>query len=494
MAGRVSDFTANATILTLKNNREQFIPGILREVDELDTGRQPAYWGQRKLAIDEIQFLTLYWDPVKVPNPVVVYAGAAPGIHIHFLRLLFPTIVWHLYDPSDQWAIFADNQLIFVHREYFTDTIAQEWANGSDKNRLFFISDIRSTDIGTIERDLLAKAGIELDRTDRPVGDRTVIENIFQQASSAERDALWADMESQARWVRLLKPIKALLKFKMPFIDNRVNQQKNYLKGTVFFRAWGPPRSTETSLVPDDPIEGVYPMGEWSTLEYEEWLTYHRNVVRRRNTYYNPMTKDLSAIDAPELLNDFDSNLEFFVFRSYLLSRRLEDPSLRGADVGPKTVLLSRMLTQVLNEHPAQVIGIDGTLVPIRAKAYRSLDGIRQTVRQVQAMPSIRWRETHNSLSETTKEMIRRKRDLTTIAPTIPSASSSTSTSSASLVAPSVNPVNVLAAARAAISAPAPVTVPRSQTRARGVPMLNRPKPTPSVAPVITNQLDLILE
>ena len=45
-----------------------------------------VHWGQRKLLIAELEFLTFFWDPEIVPHPTIVYAGAAGGDHIPLRR------------------------------------------------------------------------------------------------------------------------------------------------------------------------------------------------------------------------------------------------------------------------------------------------------------------------------------------------------------------------------------------------------------------------
>src|SRR5260221_10941961 len=52
--------------------------------------RTSVSFGQLKLLMCELEFLTIYWKPNKVPNPIVVYAGASSGVHINILTKLFP--------------------------------------------------------------------------------------------------------------------------------------------------------------------------------------------------------------------------------------------------------------------------------------------------------------------------------------------------------------------------------------------------------------------
>ena len=55
-----------------------------------------AHWGQRKLFLSELYFLTKYAGLSKN----VIYAGAAPGKHTKYLATLFPEHKFILVDPS----------------------------------------------------------------------------------------------------------------------------------------------------------------------------------------------------------------------------------------------------------------------------------------------------------------------------------------------------------------------------------------------------------
>ena len=60
------------------------------------------HWGQRKLLLTEIEFLTMYFEKKTNDKPTyVIYAGAAPGNHILYLSKLFPTVHFELYDPRN---------------------------------------------------------------------------------------------------------------------------------------------------------------------------------------------------------------------------------------------------------------------------------------------------------------------------------------------------------------------------------------------------------
>lgn len=244
-----------------------------------------THWGQRKLGMALIQFLTFYWDPETNPNPIVVYAGAAPGTNISIVSELFPRIQWELYDPND-FDIKA-NDKIHIHQEYFTDDIAKKWAN---RNDILFISDIR--------RSIYTEDSVQI----------------------KSELTIWEDMQSQARWYGIMKPIKAQLKFRLPFVSPELSKVFKkyipYLDGDVFKGIWAPHHSTETRLVPKG-YNYVY----WDIKKYESQMFYFNTHVRGVKKYLNPFYDGEYGklpIDPPELLNDYDSISETYVWILYL--------------------------------------------------------------------------------------------------------------------------------------------------------------------------------
>lgn len=73
------------------------------------------HWGQRKLLLSEIEFLTEHANE----HTIVIYAGAAPGTHIQYLsRELFPKIKFVLVDPSP--FSIRETEKIEIINELFT--------------------------------------------------------------------------------------------------------------------------------------------------------------------------------------------------------------------------------------------------------------------------------------------------------------------------------------------------------------------------------------
>lgn len=96
-----------------------------------------VHWGQRKLLLSEIEFLTEFAEP----GDVVLYAGAAPGTHILYLSDLFEKVSFVLVDPAKFKCKGTDR--VVVRQEYFSTELAMEFVSAQ---RVLFICDIRTAD------------------------------------------------------------------------------------------------------------------------------------------------------------------------------------------------------------------------------------------------------------------------------------------------------------------------------------------------------------
>ena len=265
-------------------------------------------WGQRKLGLALIQFLTKYLSLNTSGNPsTVVYAGAAPGNNIHFASLLFPKVIFHLYDPrkfdipeSNKILIYDgdDSKIQGTHRiiihtgdfGMFTDQEAQKWSQLQSQNKnIYFVSDIRSVD-----HDTDSKQEFEL--------------------------GVWKDMQSQKMWHQTIGPIKSQLKFRLPY-DLGENSpiaslfpggKIPYLGGIVYKGIYSKPTSTESRLVPDDE-EVIYDFKD-----YESKMFYFNTEVKENRKFLNLITKGTDPVYPPNLLNDYNSMAETFVWIEYL--------------------------------------------------------------------------------------------------------------------------------------------------------------------------------
>ncbi len=197
--------------------------------------------GQRKLCLTELYFLAEY---AHLSN-LIVYVGAAPGNHFPLLCDFFPKHKFHLYDDRDfdiQEKYIKSGQVV-IFQQYFTDADVDKYKY---KN-ILFISDIRGRDI--VESTILG------------------------------------DMNMQKNWILEMKPIKSMVKFRMPYGDGTYCADKlqiqskctyEYLNGKMLLQPWAPITSTENRLIIDqNPTFKVY-----DCIEYEDKMYYHNLVTR----------------------------------------------------------------------------------------------------------------------------------------------------------------------------------------------------------------------
>jgi len=101
----------------------RYLPSKRLQYSRSDHGQVMSilHWGQRKLFLSELEFLTIYETSLKkAGGSLVVYIGAAAGIHIVYLCKLFPDIKWHLYDPSPFDKKLYSEKNVKIYNQLFT--------------------------------------------------------------------------------------------------------------------------------------------------------------------------------------------------------------------------------------------------------------------------------------------------------------------------------------------------------------------------------------
>ena len=224
-------------------------------------------WGQRRLFLAELEFLSLHAaaqqhsppQPSSPPSPhslpalpssastgpppppsTVVYAGAAPGSHLSYLARLFPELTFVLYDTAPFRVQAGGN--VQLKAELFDDSTACEWSGRSD---VLLVSDIRSRDL-------------------------------FHHSVADVDAAIEADLAAQMRWVEAMLPARALLKFRLPWDGGSTP----YLQGELRLPVWGSQTTTECRLIPSVPL--TYTTYHHST--YEQQM-FHFNTRHRVQIY-----------------------------------------------------------------------------------------------------------------------------------------------------------------------------------------------------------------
>lgn len=255
--------------------------------------RRPLHWGQRKLLLTEIDFLST----PELKNQIVVYAGAADGRHIVFLSELFPKTEFHLYDPRPFYKQCYNHPRIHINPFYegkpktdttnfFTDEVAG-WYTGKP---VWFVSDIRT--------------------------------------QPKEPDIL-ENQAAQQGWVHIMKPERSMLKFKMPYPVEGNSITYTYLDGEIRMQCWPPIYSAETRLI----VEGVPKKNrEWDILKYERQCSWFNTIQRLGD--FGAVNLRLVGVASDETVDEFWNqyapNIQHgsdFVYELQILTKYIQQQS-----------------------------------------------------------------------------------------------------------------------------------------------------------------------
>ena len=274
------EFTATSRLLTDESPRAKY-------QRRFDQDKSTFHFGQRKLMLSEIEFLTNVSKEIrhlKNKKICLIYAGAAPGIHIAMLMNLFPFIEYILVDPAkfemDCSKPTAKFQLI---NAFFTDDMAKQFKKDYKDYEILFVSDIRTAD-----HRILSKQATEI--------------------------RIEQDMLDQMRWVEILSPFKSMLKFRLPYIGDDKSIKKTeleYLDGKLFLQIWEGKTSSETRLVVDKTAGKKL----YDCVKYEDQL-FRFNTVERVTCYRHD-------VEAPGIDHCYDCRAEVFILNEYIQSVEL---------------------------------------------------------------------------------------------------------------------------------------------------------------------------
>ncbi len=229
------------------------------------------HWGQRKLLISEIEFLTLHARP----GDIVLYAGAAPGTHTPQLINMFPQLLFVLVDPAPFSGKLREGDRVRLRQECFTDELAREYTGLSE--RLLFVCDVRSCDPNIMDNE-------EVERH------------------------VWEDMAAQMRWHTIMRPRRSMLKFRLPWQAGT----SDYLDGDVYLPVWGPITTTEARLITHENSVATRP---YDHTVYEQQMFYFN--TRGRVARYRHAV-DTTPESAEGLDYCYDCAAEIYILALFL--------------------------------------------------------------------------------------------------------------------------------------------------------------------------------
>lgn len=200
--------------------------------------RNVQHVGQLKLLLSEIEFLT----PYKNRSTTLIYAGAAPGIHISRLACMFPLVHFILIDPNKSMMSIMKITNVSVLECEMTDKLSAELKSKYGTNTLF-VSDVR---IGPA-----CKQELDIDQQRR----------------------IHKDMLSQMQWFLILDPMAGMFKFRLPW---DMESSTEYLDGQIHFPVFGRFLTHESRLIV---LRGAK-MKMYNNQRYEGQMAYFNQKLR----------------------------------------------------------------------------------------------------------------------------------------------------------------------------------------------------------------------
>ncbi|CAM4827045.1 unnamed protein product [Rotaria magnacalcarata] len=221
------------------------------------------HWGTRKLLLTDIEFLTDYGGSGKY---LVIYVGAAPGIHINHLSDLFPDLEFVLIDTKKVET--KKTSSIHIRSRDFMDDIVKEYSKS--KKRLLLIS------------------------------------NVHVSGSQADSDDnILKEMQNQQHWHLDMKPIASLLTFHFPRTTNRIE----YFEGDLILEPWASRRPSSCRLL----VSREAHLIDYNIKQLKSSMGYFQSVLRT-NFYEH----DLKDSNTDGLDHCYDCRSEIFILSEYL--------------------------------------------------------------------------------------------------------------------------------------------------------------------------------
>ena len=244
ITGTMNDYSdiIKSPLKSFKQNEDIFY--TLKDINNLKHGfiytpRQnlpvsALHLGQLKLFLSTLQFL-LYYIP-KDKDVHIIYPGSAVGDNLIPIMKYFPNTYWYLIDPNKfNKNLYTHPQVKFIRNSLFTDKLLYKFKEELKDKYTILISDIRFD----------------------PYEEQIDRDNILQK-----------------KWVEVLKPNYAQLKWRIP----RDKKLYNYFDGDAYLQLYAPPSSTELRLVVEG--KGKIKTKNWSFESVDDDMTYFNRVLR----------------------------------------------------------------------------------------------------------------------------------------------------------------------------------------------------------------------
>lgn len=231
--------------------------------------------GQLKLFFSELIFLTKYHKDVNK----VLYVGAAEGYHSVKMAELFPHLTFDLWDPRKFDPKLKEKKNVNLYNAFFDVAAANRYAAGGEK--ILFMCDMRTLEIGNLIKE----------------GQIQEIEDLVDD-----------DMKMQAQWARIINPVYAYLKFRLPWYSDHTK----YLSGTIYLQPYGP-AATEARLMTSNYSDTI----RYDNKAYDDKLAYFNFKIRPKLDP-NTNAKWTPIFDKYNLKNIWDNAISLYITDYYL--------------------------------------------------------------------------------------------------------------------------------------------------------------------------------
>ena len=321
--------------LTDKAETVVFFDDIKNKIkyEQIDRLKRGLHVGQVKLFLSELEFLTEY--NVKNEKCLYVYAGSAPSNKMPFLSNLFPNAHFLLVDPNEHYLMFPMLDQYAEHNAkdlyYFKAARSKQRCPGADMSARSPIKPLdRYLNLGG--KKCLRSNQMQVADTYKNLGEVIsklehkfyIIEDYFTDELAEKIKAmgfknlffisdirapnpdnieiLW-NSAMQYNWIKILRPICSMLKYRCPFTYDPVvpknymledfkraslngidflknNKEKRfvYFDGPIWIQAFAPPTSTESRLLVK--LEDIDKVKDYDLLNYEDRFFFF-NLVHR---------------------------------------------------------------------------------------------------------------------------------------------------------------------------------------------------------------------
>lgn len=287
-------------IIGYKNNKyfrllTDEIPRI-KYIGTLNFAFTTIHWGQRKLLLSEIEFLTNYTN--KEDKFTIIYAGSAAGTHINLIAEMFPNFYYILLDRNPFNPELFTKKNIRIIQDYIDKKMAARLLDDTKGQKLLFISDIR--------RDI---NGMTTEESDNIV---------------------YEDMILQKNIIKQLNAEYSMIKMRFPF--EKFKKMK-FLEGEIYFQAYAPVISTETRLI----IKKNAKEKTYDIKKYEEQLSYFNRILRCQ--YYDH-DYNVKGMD-----HCYDCRTEFYILEKYF------EKYIKNGDIKEYVENMSIKITEFITKY-----------------------------------------------------------------------------------------------------------------------------------------------